>query len=77
MMIVEVLLYVHTETEGLLGTGAQDVHLDVRTAPELCASACVQVSLISSGAILLRTLYMNTNSCSSCLCGLILLSFKF
>ena len=26
-----------TETVGLLGTGAQDVHLDFHTAPELCA----------------------------------------
>ena len=25
-----------TETVGLLGTGAQDVHLDFHTAPELC-----------------------------------------
>ena len=24
------------ETVGLLGTGAQDVHLDFHTAPELC-----------------------------------------
>ena len=77
MMVVEVLLYVHTETEGLLGTGAQDVHLDVHTAPELCASACVEVSLIYSRTSLLRTLYMNRPLCASCLCGLILLFFKF
>ena len=25
-----------TETVGILGTGAQDVHLDFHTAPELC-----------------------------------------
>ena len=25
-----------TETVGLLGTGAQDIHLDFHTAPELC-----------------------------------------
>ena len=25
-----------TETVGLLGTGAKDVHLDFHTAPELC-----------------------------------------
>ena len=25
-----------TETVGLLGTGAQDVHLDFHTAPQLC-----------------------------------------
>ena len=28
-----------TETVGLLGTGAQDVHLDFHTAPELCVDA--------------------------------------
>ena len=27
--------FTSTETEGLLGTGAQDVHLDFHTAPEL------------------------------------------
>ena len=33
-MKVEVLLYIH-RNHGLLGTGAQDVHLDFHTAPEL------------------------------------------
>ena len=28
--------FTHTETVGLLGTGAQDIHLDSHTAPELC-----------------------------------------
>ena len=28
--------FTSTETVGLLGTGAQDVHLDFYTAPELC-----------------------------------------
>ena len=28
--------FTSTETIGLLGTGAQDVHLDFHTAPELC-----------------------------------------
>ena len=28
--------FTSTETAGLLGTGAQDVHLDFHTAPELC-----------------------------------------
>ena len=28
--------FTSTETVGLLGTGAQDVHLDFHTAPELC-----------------------------------------
>ena len=32
--------FTSTETEGLLGTGAQDVHLDFHTAPELCAFYC-------------------------------------
>ena len=32
---VEVLLYVH-RNHSLLGTGAQDVHLDFHTAHELC-----------------------------------------
>ena len=28
--------FTSTETVGLLGTGAQDVHLDFHTGPELC-----------------------------------------
>ena len=28
--------FTFTETVGLLGTGAQDVHLDFHTAPEFC-----------------------------------------
>ena len=28
--------FTSTETVGLLGTGAPDVHLDFHTAPELC-----------------------------------------
>ena len=28
--------FTSTETVGLLGTGAQDVHLDFHTVPELC-----------------------------------------
>ena len=35
VVVAEVLLYV-TETVSLLGTGAQDGHLDFHTAPELC-----------------------------------------
>ena len=31
----EVLPYVHRKTVGLLGTGAQDVHLDFHTVPGL------------------------------------------
>ena len=30
--------FTSTETVGLLGTGAQDGHLDFRTAPELCVT---------------------------------------
>ena len=30
-----------TETVGLLGTGAQDGHLDFHTPPELCEDAAV------------------------------------
>ena len=33
--------FTSTETVGLLGTGAQDVHLDFHTAPELCCDASV------------------------------------
>ena len=32
--------FTSTETVGLLGTGAQDVHLDFHTAPELWPKAC-------------------------------------
>ena len=28
--------FTSTKTVGLLGTGAQDIHLDFRTTPELC-----------------------------------------
>ena len=35
--MVKVLLYVHRNRVGLLGTGTQDVHLDYHTAPELCS----------------------------------------
>ena len=35
MSLVEVLLYVHRNRSFFLGTGAQDVHLDFHTAPEL------------------------------------------
>ena len=38
--------FTSTETIGLLGTGAQDVHLDFHTVPELCKSVlqCKEVS---------------------------------
>ena len=34
------MVEVSTETVGLLGTGAKDVHLDFHTAPELCVIMC-------------------------------------
>ena len=34
--------FTSTETVGLLGTGAQDVHLDFHTAPELWANLQIQ-----------------------------------
>ena len=37
--------FTSTETVGLLGTGAQDVHLDFHTAPELWAKQCWSVAL--------------------------------
>ena len=46
------LLYVHRDRTDCLGRGAQDVHLDFHTAPDICVSvhmhtcacACVCVS---------------------------------
>ena len=35
MMMMMKCCFTSTETVGLLGTGAQDVHLDFHTAPEL------------------------------------------
>ena len=34
-----VLLYVHKDSTDYLGRGAQDVHLDFHTAPDLCVSS--------------------------------------
>ena len=36
MMMMMKCCFTFTETVGLLGTGAQDGHLDFHTAPELC-----------------------------------------
>ena len=33
--------FTSTETVGLFGTGAQDVHLDFHTTPELCATQMI------------------------------------
>ena len=38
--------FTSTETVGLLGTGAQDVHLDFHTAPELCGCDKEHVRLL-------------------------------
>ena len=38
-----------TETVGLLGMGAQDVHLDFHTAPELCFVTLSQPGLLYWG----------------------------
>ena len=38
--------FTSTETVGLLGTGAQDVHLDFHTPPELCCELAVVEVLI-------------------------------
>ena len=48
--LVELLLmlkccFPSTETVGLLGTGAQDVHLDFHTAPELCVVLSFSVAI--------------------------------
>ena len=37
--------FTSTETVGLLGTGAQDGHLDPRTTPELCSGGWLSVAL--------------------------------
>ena len=35
-VLIQTILVTSTQTVGLLGTGAQDGHLDFHTAPELC-----------------------------------------
>ena len=42
--------FTSTETVGLLGTGAQDGHLDFYTAPELCDTSTETVGLLGTGA---------------------------
>ena len=41
--------FTSTETVGLLGTGAQDGHLDFHTAPELCLSPSNELPPYSRG----------------------------
>ena len=38
--------FTSTETVGLLGTGAQDVQLDLHTPPELCVTAASEQPLL-------------------------------
>ena len=40
------LLYVHRNRRLIRGTGAQDVHIDFHTAPELCADDVLLVEFI-------------------------------
>ena len=40
-----------TETVGLLGTGAQDGHLDFHTAPELCLKTCRPLTFHTEHAV--------------------------
>ena len=44
MLLVE-CCFTFTETVGLLGTGAQDVHLNFHTAPEFCEGVDDEVML--------------------------------
>ena len=47
MLMLLKCCFTSTETVGLLGTGAQDVHLDFHTAPELCGR-CLSTELFNS-----------------------------
>ena len=42
--------FTSTETVGLLGTGAQDVHLDFHTAPELWGIRTIEAPLYSQAS---------------------------
>ena len=50
MLLVE-CRFTSTETVGLLGTGAQDGHLDFHTAPELWAFESERVALVCPPAV--------------------------
>ena len=59
--------FTSTETVGLLGTGAQDVHLDFHTAPELCdvvGVSYVNVDIEKSGENSNRDCNVVTNTTS-------------
>ena len=52
LMLLLKCCFTSSETVGLLGTGAQDVHLDFHTAPELCnvvGVGCINVDTEESG----------------------------
>ena len=50
-VVVEVLLYMTTETTGLLGMGVQDGHLNFHTAPEFSVSQSNQSVLFYTLAV--------------------------
>ena len=43
--------FTSTQTVGVLGTGAQDVHLDFHTAPELCTLLLVECCFTSTETV--------------------------
>ena len=49
MLLMLKCCFTSTETVGVLGTGAQDGHLDFHTALELCVHAINRRSFITSG----------------------------
>ena len=55
--------FTSTETIGLLGTGAQDIHLDFHTAPELCRLCPCSVQIYCSSKVnqLSTTMYRCSN----------------
>ena len=49
LLLVLKCCFTCTETVGLLGTGAQDVHLDFHTVPELCIDLARPSSVLKEG----------------------------
>ena len=64
--------FTFTETVGLLGTGAQDVHLDFHTAPELCISFFSALLVCLFLKILCRVF-----ACFTCFCFCLFIYFSF
>ena len=58
-----------TETVGLLGTGAQDIHLDFHTAPELWLATLpsFRCCLMSSGVLRTSSASFSSGQCVQCL----------